>query len=224
MGTKTFEGLDPKAAIGELPEIALSPFHSKLNKTLLNRAVKEVVEAERVRDRDRIVLEHLPLVRMIALRVHENLPISVSIDDIVHAGIMGLFEAATNPRKEVAFPTFATQRIKQSIVHYLRRACEPGLSTAIEAAFDDIPGQKRGSGKLEKKELWVVLSAAMKTLPDRYQKVLFLYYSKEMTLDEIAHVLGISLDRASKTHKAGLEKMALALAKQGIQGEVRKAG
>ncbi len=228
MGSKTIEALDPREAIAELPEIGLSPFHSKLNKTLLNRAVKEVVEAERVRDRDRIVLEHLPLVKMIALRVHENLPISISIDDIVHAGIMGLFEAVTkfDPRKEVAFSTYATQRIKQSILDYLRQSDDrkPGRSPAIELAVDDKVGEKRGSEKLEKQELRVVLSAAMKTLPERYQKVLVLYYSNEMTMDEIARVLGISLDRASKIHRASLEKMALALAKLGIRGEVSEAG
>ena len=44
--------------------------------------------------RDRMVLEHLPLVKAIAVRVHENLPVHVDLDDLVHAGILGLFDAA----------------------------------------------------------------------------------------------------------------------------------
>jgi len=46
-------------------------------------------------------LEHLPLVKAIAIRVHENLPVHVDLDDLVHAGIIGLFDAATkfNPEK-----------------------------------------------------------------------------------------------------------------------------
>ena len=38
--------------------------------------------------RDRIVLEHLPLVKAIAIRVHENLPVHVDLDDLVHAGVL----------------------------------------------------------------------------------------------------------------------------------------
>src|SRR5436309_2532283 len=45
--------------------------------------------------RDRVVLEHLPLVKAIAIRVHENLPVHVEVDDLVHAGILGLFDAAS---------------------------------------------------------------------------------------------------------------------------------
>ena len=44
--------------------------------------------------RDEIVLEHLSLVKAIAIRVHENLPVHVDLDDLVHAGVLGLFDAA----------------------------------------------------------------------------------------------------------------------------------
>jgi len=43
--------------------------------------------------RDQIVLEHLPLVKAIAIRVHENLPVHVDLDDLIHAGVLGLFDA-----------------------------------------------------------------------------------------------------------------------------------
>ncbi|MGH9352924.1 MAG: sigma factor, partial [Terriglobia bacterium] len=59
--------------------------------------------------RDRVVLEHLPLVKAIAVRVHENLPVHVDLDDLVHAGILGLFDAASkyNPDKQVVFSSYA---------------------------------------------------------------------------------------------------------------------
>src|SRR4051794_32740536 len=55
--------------------------------------------------RDRIVLDHLALVKAIAVRVHENLPVHVDLDDLVHAGVLGLFDAATkyDPDKKVIF-------------------------------------------------------------------------------------------------------------------------
>jgi RNA polymerase sigma factor for flagellar operon FliA len=73
--------------------------------------------------RDQIILEHLPLVRAIAVRVHENLPVHVDVDDLVHAGILGLFDAANkyNPRKKVLFSSYAKHRIKGAILDSLRQ-------------------------------------------------------------------------------------------------------
>src|SRR5256885_11386675 len=73
--------------------------------------------------RDRIVLDHLPLVKAIAVRVHENLPVHVDLDDLIHAGILGLFDAASkyNPDKKVAFHSYAKYRIKGAILDSLRQ-------------------------------------------------------------------------------------------------------
>ena len=73
--------------------------------------------------RDRVVLEHLPLVKAIAVRVHENLPVHVDLDDLVHAGVLGLFDAATkyDPDKQVAFSSYAKHRIKGAILDSLRQ-------------------------------------------------------------------------------------------------------
>src|ERR1700682_3649436 len=73
--------------------------------------------------RDTVVLEHLPLVKAIAVRVYENLPVHVDLDDLVHAGILGLFDAATkfDPEKQVVFSSYAKHRIKGSILDSLRQ-------------------------------------------------------------------------------------------------------
>ena len=73
-------------------------------------------------ERDRLVLQHLPLVRAIAIRVHENLPVHVDLDDLVHAGIMGLFDAAIkyDGEKQVTFRGYAKHRIKGAILDSLR--------------------------------------------------------------------------------------------------------
>src|SRR5258708_31052541 len=74
--------------------------------------------------RDRIVLDHLPLVKAIAVRVHENLPVHVDLDDLIHAGILGLFDAASkyDPEKKVIFHSYAKHRIKGAILDSLRQA------------------------------------------------------------------------------------------------------
>ena len=73
--------------------------------------------------RDRIVLDHLPLVKAIAVRVHENLPVHVDLDDLIHAGVLGLFDAAGkyNPEKKVVFHSYAKHRIKGAILDSLRQ-------------------------------------------------------------------------------------------------------
>src|SRR5438477_8583428 len=73
--------------------------------------------------RDRIVLEHLPLVKAIAIRVHENLPVHVDLDDLIHAGVLGLFDAVTkyDAAKNVAFHAYAKHRIKGAILDSLRQ-------------------------------------------------------------------------------------------------------
>ena len=85
-----------------------------------DRDVQKTVLAKR----DRIVLEHMPLVKAIAARVRENLPAHVEVEDLVHAGIIGLFEAAEKyeSEKHVAFGVYARHRIRGAILDSLRKS------------------------------------------------------------------------------------------------------
>src|ERR1700687_129654 len=87
------------------------------------RVKGDLQPASEIAQRDRIVLEHLPLVKAIAVRVHENLPVHVDLDDLVHAGVLGLFDAASkfNPEKQVAFSSYGKHRIKGAILDSLRQ-------------------------------------------------------------------------------------------------------
>ncbi len=73
--------------------------------------------------RDQLILEHLPLVSAIAAHIQKSLPVHIEMDDLVHAGTMGLFDAATKYRddKEVAFRTYAKHRIRGAILDGLRQ-------------------------------------------------------------------------------------------------------
>jgi RNA polymerase sigma factor for flagellar operon FliA len=61
-----------------------------------------------------------------------------------------------------------------------------------------------------------MLSSAMKSLPERYRKVVIMYYASDMTMREIGVEMGIKESRVSQLHKAALEKMARALRSEGI--------
>jgi RNA polymerase sigma factor for flagellar operon FliA len=67
-----------------------------------------------------------------------------------------------------------------------------------------------------KRELRNVLSTAMKTLPERYQAVIGLYYLGGKTMREIGDRLGINESRVSQIHKAALDKMGVSLQAVGI--------
>lgn len=73
--------------------------------------------------RDRLVLENLALVKSIALHIRGHLPLHVDLDDLVHAGILGLFDAASkyDPCKQVVFSSYAKHRIKGAILDSLRQ-------------------------------------------------------------------------------------------------------
>ena len=74
--------------------------------------------------RDQVVLDHLPLAKAIAIRVHENLPVHVELDDLIHAGVLGLFDAVEkyDANKNVEFQSYAKHRIKGAILDSLRQA------------------------------------------------------------------------------------------------------
>jgi RNA polymerase sigma factor for flagellar operon FliA len=73
--------------------------------------------------RDQLILDHLPMVKVIAVRVHKELPIHVELDDLVHAGVLGLFDAVKkyDPEKQVPFASYAKYRIKGAILDGLRQ-------------------------------------------------------------------------------------------------------
>jgi RNA polymerase sigma factor for flagellar operon FliA len=68
----------------------------------------------------------------------------------------------------------------------------------------------------ERRQLQVTLARAIETLPERYQKVVCLYYTKEMTMKEIGEVMGVNESRVSQIHKIALKKMAVVLESEGI--------
>ena len=73
-------------------------------------------------ERERLILRHLPQVRLIARRIFERLPDSVSLDDLVSTGIVGLIAAVDNfdPTHNVKLKTYAEYKIRGAILDSLR--------------------------------------------------------------------------------------------------------
>src|SRR5208337_2948034 len=73
-------------------------------------------------EQERVLLEHLPIVRFLARRIHERLPQHVDIEDLVSAGVVGLMDAFAkfDPEKKVQFRSYAQFRIRGAILDSLR--------------------------------------------------------------------------------------------------------
>lgn len=79
--------------------------------------------AERSADeREQLILEHLPQVRLIARRIHERLPESVSLDDLISTGVVGLISAIDrfDAGHNVKLKTYAEYKIRGAILDSLR--------------------------------------------------------------------------------------------------------
>jgi RNA polymerase sigma factor FliA len=272
-------------ALVAIPAPSQEPIHSESLKRVRTTKNSDRISASRTvaarqAQRDQIVLENLPLVKAIAVRVHENLPVHVDLDDLVHAGILGLFDAATkyDPEKMVSFSSYAKHRIKGAILDSLRQLDWASRDLRrrhkqLEAATRELSGelhrapseaelaQKMGvdverwrhmmvdlrnvglvsasqrpadqedlpapdfpaapelqpDSMCSQQQLRSALAIAMKALPERYQKVVALYYTNELTMKEIGGMLGINESRVSQIHKTALEKMAVVLQESGIR-------
>ncbi|MBV8551888.1 MAG: FliA/WhiG family RNA polymerase sigma factor [Acidobacteriaceae bacterium] len=126
----------------------------------------EACEASVTRDRrEQLILEHLPQVKLIARRIHERLPVSVSLDDLISTGIIGLIAAIDryDASHDVKLKTYAEYKIRGAILDSLR-----GLDWA--------PRQQRRRAKL--------IERAIAALEQEYRRA--------PTEEEIAKYLGIS--------------------------------
>jgi RNA polymerase sigma factor for flagellar operon FliA len=204
--------------------------------------------------------------------------VHVDLDDLYHAGVLGLFDAVIkyDGAKNVAFPAYAKHRIKGAILDSLRQAdwasrdlrkrqrqvetitrdltaklgrnpqdaeiaAELGVSLdkwrqmqfelqtvgLVSANAHPDPEQDRmqefpatpelrPDRMCEQSQLQEMLARAISNLPERYQKVVFLYYTNDMTMKEIGEMMGVNESRISQIHKLALKKMQVTLESEGI--------
>jgi RNA polymerase sigma factor for flagellar operon FliA len=229
-------------------------------------------------ERERLILEHLPQVRLVARKIHERLPETICFDDLLSAGVIGLIQAIDNydPRHNVKLKTYAEFRIRGSILDSLREtdwaprlkrkqarefeaaiaraeqrlgrvpeeaeiAAEVNLSveqyrqklTEMEAlnigeleftrdenetpvilkyaasAEEDSPAMT-----LERAELERLIASSIDRIPKVEKTVLSLYFYEELTLREIAEVMGIHLSRVSQLKSQAILRLRTAMVKR----------
>jgi RNA polymerase sigma factor FliA len=247
--------------------------------TLRGAPKRKQPEGQDLIARDRMVLDHLHLVKATASSIRKSLPVHADYDDLVQAGIVGLIDAANkyDSEKQNSFPTYAKHRIRGAILDNLRKldwasrdmrrrqklvaaamneltailertpseaevadklgmdltTCRltmsdlrnggPVSSSRFANDNEDLPIPEFASGQetrpdfiCGREQLRGVLAEAVKTLPEKYQKVVVMYYANDMSMKEIGSALSINESRVSQIHKAALAKMAVALEANGI--------
>jgi RNA polymerase sigma factor for flagellar operon FliA len=114
-----------------------------------------------------LIVDYYPLARTIAKRTHGRLPKGIDLDDLVSTAVIGLIEAVErfDPRRGVAFKSYAKHRIQGAILDALR-------------ATDWVPRAVRRRAEL--------VDSSTKTLRDAL--------GRAPTVDELAAHLGMSLE------------------------------
>jgi len=85
--------------------------------------MKEAVEVMSFDDKTQVVEKYGNLVRRVARHIKSYLPVSILLEDLVQAGMIGLLDAAKNfdTEKGVKFETFAGIRVRGAMIDEVRK-------------------------------------------------------------------------------------------------------
>lgn len=239
-------------------------------------------------ERDKLILDHLPQVRLIARKIHERVPDTICFEDLLSAGVIGLINAIDNfdPGQNVKLKTYAEFRIRGAILDSLRQtdwaprlkrkqarefenaiaraeqrlgrvpeeaeiAAELLLSldeyrqklTEMEALnigelefirdenenpvvlkYAAAPAEDSPVVTLERAELERLIASSIDRIPKVEKTVLSLYFYEELTLREIAEVMGIHLSRVCQIKAQAILRLRTSMAKRwpGITKEITR--
>ena len=222
--------------------------------------------------REKLIMDQVSNVRNIARQIHRRLPQHVPVEDLIHAGVLGLIDAVEKyeQARNVKFETYAKFRIRGAILDSLRALdWSPRelrrKARDIESAVQKLSGELRrvpedqeiadamgislsefqttvgdllalevGTLSVDpeadafcddrrlaistdeshdpyhhclESELKQLLARSIEQLMEREQQVLSLYYFEELSMREIATILGVVDSRVSQIHTAAILKL-----------------
>ncbi len=104
---------------------------------------------------DELMTRYAPLVKRIAYHMMGRLPSNVQLDDMVQAGMIGLFEALKgyDMSRGASFETYARIRIRGAMIDEVRRGdwtptiCIPQVTAAIRGYQE---GRRKGRQRCER--------------------------------------------------------------------------
>jgi RNA polymerase sigma factor FliA len=124
-------------------------------------------------ERDRLVMAHLSLVKILAQRLSQRLPSQVEFNELVSVGVLGLIEAANRyePSLGVPFEAFARRRIHGAMLDSLRSV--DSVPRSVRRLRRDIDGTiARLRAELRREPHEAELAAALQMTSEEFERSL----------------------------------------------------
>jgi RNA polymerase sigma factor for flagellar operon FliA len=116
----TYEHLNNPAAAPVVRRRMISP--RPLTPSRIRPAARR--DARQAMEKQRLLVEMLPLVKRMAFKIREHLPAHVEVDDLLANGVLGLVDAVAkfDTTKQVKLESYARHRVRGGILDGLRGA------------------------------------------------------------------------------------------------------
>lgn len=182
--------------------------------------------------------EFTPVVKKIAGGFRRHLPCTIEYDDLIAAGMRGLWDALGRARSEqgLAFEYYVRVRIRGSILDELRaqdwlgrrareRAEALGEPATTVVRFDELDDwtgwdEDKSIGDADeaiaRERLHERVAGALFKLPPRERHVICEYYVNGQRMRDIADRMGVSHPRVSQLHARALNRLQAFLTGQRV--------
>jgi RNA polymerase sigma factor for flagellar operon FliA len=164
----------------------------------------------------------LPTICALARSLKRERNVPLQLDELVHAGVLGLAEAASRFDSSTghALMTFAYWRIRGAMLDAVANAA-PVRRSAWRAGFQ-YPlsleaARRRGQGAsasaapmedlLDRRRIYDALANAMNELSSDERRLVFMHYIENRTLSDIGRELGVSRSWMSRLHSRMIVKL-----------------
>jgi len=201
-------------------------FKPRVSPSANNLPESNVQATQSSKDRETLIVSHLPLVKFLAGVLSRQLPRSVEKDDLISAGYIGLIEAADrfDANAGVSFSAFARLRIRGAMLDFLREQDPVGrierskLDLSGEAGPVHIPVSSDEHFELIAPVVDIdnqidvqcrlgLVRNALQQLTSARQEILASLFDAELSAREIAARLGITVERVWHLRHTALIKL-----------------
>jgi RNA polymerase sigma factor FliA len=188
-------------------------------------------------DAAELIAHYIPLVRQIAGGFQRKLPRNVLRDDLIAAGMSGLWDAVRKHGHEETgnFDWYVRVRIRGAILDELRAQDwlpRRARAAAAEAAqlegsrrtapvvlrFDEVSDSEQArclvaneasntEKAVEARFAQATLAAAMDQLPDRERRIVAMHYFRGIKFKDLGQMLGVSEPRISQLHSRAMNRL-----------------
>ncbi|UVO52898.1 sigma-70 family RNA polymerase sigma factor [Sphingomonas sp. SUN039] len=169
---------------------------------------------------ERLVHDHMRLVRKLAWHIHGRIARAVEVDDLTQTGMVALVEAARRYEdRGFSFATYASVRVRGAMLDAMRAQRPGGRGAAVHVGPLDQPEVENiadtaplADEVFDTGGRAADMTVAMAQLPPREAQILSLYFVEGLGLDDIGARLGIGAARVCQIKKAGVARLRAVLA------------